>query len=279
MTSLCNLFAIFGLFQKKEATPTEVFRYRVVRSKNNDTASSQQHQNHPTTEVARYRIVQSKTTKCETPSDNDTATAQQHQHYPRDFSLVLTEGSVVQFQHPHGAIVNATNEGCLGGGGVDGAISDAGGEKLRQHRLALPILPSRNDKEAGDEDTKRCCTGDAKITGPGRYGSLGVQYVIHAVGPMYFLYRKEEETADELLRAAYRKSLERAKERRLGAVAFSLLSSSIFRGRRSLEAVLRIGVEAICEFGGYEGLEEVHLFGFRKEEIDVLQKILSEIET
>lgn len=36
-----------------------------------------------------------------------------------------------------------------------------------------------------------------------------------------------------------------------------------------------IGVEAICEFEGYEGLEEVHLFVFRKQEIDILQKVLN----
>ncbi len=43
-------------------------------------------------------------------------------------------------------------------------------------------------------------------------------------------------------------------------VAFSLISLSIFRGTlRSKEEVLRIGIEAVCEFKGYNELQEVHL--------------------
>ena len=193
----------------------------------------------------------------------------------RPFSLVLNRGSIVQFQHPNGAIVNAANEGCIGGGGVDGCISDAGGRTLRKHRLALPIL-----EESEESKGVRCPTGQAKITGPGRYGSLGVEYVIHAVGPEYAMRYGNEaqnEVDDGLLRSAYWESMMRAKEQRLEAVAFSLLSAGIFRGRRNLEAVLRIGVEAICDFGGYEELKEVHLFGFTDNEIVTLQQIASGI--
>ena len=37
-----------------------------------------------------------------------------------NISLMIAQGSVVDFSSPHkGAIVNAANEGCLGGGGVE----------------------------------------------------------------------------------------------------------------------------------------------------------------
>lgn len=158
-----------------------------------------------------------------------------------------------------GAIVNAANERCLGGGGVDGAISNAGGYKLFKDREALPIL---------SEHEVRCHTGSAVITGPNRYGSLRVNYVVHAVGPAYFLFSdamsdedstedatdtKRDESdefaeSDALLRSAYQESLERCRENGITDVAFSLLSAGIFRGKRSLNDVLFIGVTAIRDW-------------------------------
>jgi len=189
------------------------------------------------------------------------------------FSLVITQGSVLDFKHPLGAIVNAANDECIGGGGVDGAISVAGGKLLHKHRVALPVI----ENEDSDYEI-RCPTGQAKITGPGRYGRLGVDYVIHAVGPIYGSSHEKGEVAllDELLRSAYLESMMRARENKLKAVGFSLLSAGVFRGCRSLEAVLKIGMDAICDFGGYEELEEVHLFGFQMTEIEVLLQIASE---
>ena len=46
--------------------------------------------------------------------------------------------SVVNFTGD--AIVNAANEGCIGGGGIDGEINRRGGELLHQARNQLPVL-------------------------------------------------------------------------------------------------------------------------------------------
>ena len=112
--------------------------------------------------------------------------------------LTVVRGSVVDFASPFGAIVNAANEGCLGGGGVDGAISNAGGINLYNDRLALPIVYRGG---------VRCPTGLAKLTGPGDYGKLQVPFVVHAVGPQYFAYPNFVQP-DKLLRSAYQTSLE-----------------------------------------------------------------------
>jgi hypothetical protein len=53
--------------------------------------------------------------------------------------LVCSQGSVVAFRGC--AIVNAANRGCLGGGGVDGAISSAGGDALDQRLVTHAEKP------------------------------------------------------------------------------------------------------------------------------------------
>mmetsp|Transcript_24917 Transcript_24917/g.33028 ORF Transcript_24917/g.33028 Transcript_24917/m.33028 type:complete len:251 (-) Transcript_24917:1299-2051(-) len=191
------------------------------------------------------------------------------------FTLVISQGSVVDFSYPpnknKSAIVNAANEGCLGGGGVDGAITDAGGPNLAKDRLSLPIETS--EKGWGNV---RCKTGDAKITGPNSYGSLHVPFVIHAVGPNYRAYDSPDE-GDSLLSSAYKASLDRAKEAKLEAVAFSLLSAGIFRGSKSRKDVLQIGMQAIFDFESYDELKEVHVCGFSEAEVDALVEIANEM--
>mmetsp|Transcript_22974 Transcript_22974/g.35249 ORF Transcript_22974/g.35249 Transcript_22974/m.35249 type:complete len:219 (+) Transcript_22974:47-703(+) len=185
----------------------------------------------------------------------------------RNFNLVISRGSVVEWSHntQSSAIVNAANEGCLGGGGVDGAIGDAGGDMLFEDRMNLP------QQQPG----VRCQTGSAVMTGPNSYGSLNVPYVIHAVGPDYMQYDTEEEMAqgDELLSSAYTTSLECGKSKNIEAIAFALLSAGIFRGKRSVDEVLQIGIDAICKFDGYPSLQEVHLCAFNQKEANALIRI------
>jgi O-acetyl-ADP-ribose deacetylase len=62
------------------------------------------------------------------------------------------------------AIVNAASECCLGGGGIDGAINNAGGRTLIADRRSLPIIT-----HGGGGNGVRCHTGNAVITGPNSY--------------------------------------------------------------------------------------------------------------
>ena len=181
------------------------------------------------------------------------------------FHLIINKGSVTNFQNAKGAIVNAANTACLGGGGVDGFISAAGGKRLLKDRKKLPEIISNGR-------TVRCPVGEAKITGPGNYNRLSVPYVIHAVGPSYWEFDNPEE-ADELLTSAYKQSLNRAEETELEAVAFCLLSAGVFRGWRRLDAVLRIALETICQFEGYQQLEEIHVFAFSEIEAKTILQV------
>jgi len=213
-----------------------------------------------------------------------------------------------------GGIVNAANEGCLGGGGVDGAITHAGGPTLAHDRLALPILntttmmtsttrttttnrgsnPGRRIRNSGMETRHhgsiRCRTGSAVMTGPGNYGELKVPFVIHAVGPDYHEYDDGDSIVpDRLLQSAYQTSLDLCQEYQITDVAFALLSSGVYRGRRNLKDILSIGIKAIQDWShkkdndddGFNQLEmslkTVTLCGFSDPEVSALTEICTEI--
>ena len=55
--------------------------------------------------------------------------------------------------------------------------------------------------------------------------------------------------------------MQRAQEKEVKSIGFSLISASIFRGDQTLEKVLEMGVDGVLA-GAYEGLEEVHLCAF-----------------
>jgi len=187
--------------------------------------------------------------------------------------IYLARGSVLDFTDGKAgkkmAIVNAANESCINGGGVDGAITRAGGPELRKAREKLPLV-------AGNT---RCWTGDAKITVG---GSLKVEYCIHAVGPCYQDYSMGKEPQkytkdqmDVLLYKAYSNALQRAEENKIEKVAFSLISAGLFRGGRSLQRLLGIAVDAVgdsLQKKSAKYVKEVYLVAYKPDEFDELKK-------
>ncbi len=152
------------------------------------------------------------------------------------------------------AIVNAANNRLLGGGGVDGAI----------HRAAGPGLLNECRKLGG------CETGSAKITGA---YELPCKKVIHAVGPIYDPWQKEESA--ELLAGCYITSLKLAVENECKSIAFSCLSTGIY-GYPSLAAA-SVAIKAVRGFlEGESGdqLDKVVFCTFEMKDVDAYNKFI-----
>jgi O-acetyl-ADP-ribose deacetylase len=120
--------------------------------------------------------------------------------------LTIERGSVVELGRHVGAIVNAANEHLAPGGGVCGAIHDAGGPAI----------------EAECRRIGRCATGSAVAT---TAGLLDADAVIHAVGPVW---RGGLSGEADLLASAYASSLAVAEQRGLASIAFPSLSTGIY---------------------------------------------------
>jgi O-acetyl-ADP-ribose deacetylase len=139
-------------------------------------------------------------------------------------ALELTLGDITEQQVD--AIVNAANHMLAGGGGVDGAIHDAGGPAIM-------------------EETRRrypdgCPTGSAVTTGAGR---LRAKFVIHAVGAVWRGGKSGEEA---LLASAYRSALQLAAEQGCTSVALPALSAGAYG--YPLDDAAQVAVRAASDF-------------------------------
>ena len=163
--------------------------------------------------------------------------------------IVLLEGDLTT--QDVDAIVNAANSTLLGGGGVDGAIHQAGGpsilaecEELR--RTAFPDgLP----------------TGRAVATGG---GDLPARWVIHTVGPVY---RTSDDPAGELA-SCHAEALRVADELGARAVAFPAISTGAFG--YPIDEAAAVAVAAVRN--AETAVEEVRFVLFGREALEAFEQ-------
>jgi O-acetyl-ADP-ribose deacetylase (regulator of RNase III) len=139
------------------------------------------------------------------------------------------------------AIVNAANEGCLGGGGVDGAI----------HSAAGPLLMRECATFHG------CATGHTRIT---KGYNLPARTVLHTVGPV-------GERPSEL-RSCYKTCMQLARRHHLRSVAFCCVSTGIFGYplANATKIALAVTVQDVLAAPIAGGIESVVFACFRAEE-------------
>jgi aminoacylase len=179
--------------------------------------------------------------------------------------LRIKQGSVVKFRGD--AIVNAANEQGLDGGGLDGAINQAGGTDLTRARMALPVVGDPSEQV-------RIPTGTAVLTTAG--GSLAVRHVVHAVGPN-FREMASQQAGEDLLRSAYKNVVDVLRTNNLRQVGCCLISAGVYRGNLSLAQVIFIALTTLAkELASAPGIR-LTLFGFTSEEFTTLNSVFAQI--
>ncbi|NFP89996.1 ADP-ribose-binding protein [Clostridium sporogenes] len=141
------------------------------------------------------------------------------------------------------AIVNAANSSLLGGGGVDGAIHRAGGNKILEECKSIV------------SKIGQLKTGEAVITSG---GNLKAKYVIHTVGPIWHGGHNNEEA---LLFNCYKNSVKLACENNIKTVAFPNISTGVYGYPKDLAAKVAYNAvkESLIE---YKNIEEVRFVCF-----------------
>jgi O-acetyl-ADP-ribose deacetylase (regulator of RNase III) len=171
------------------------------------------------------------------------------EHKIRGRTLRLRQGDITTV--PADVLVNAANSALAGGGGVDGAIHRAGGPSIM---AACRVIGG-------------CPTGDAVVTGA---GNLSARYVIHAVAPVW---KGGTQAEAELLRNAYRRSLEQADAVGARSVSFPSLGTGAYRFPLNLAADIAIST-VLGYLTGNTALDEVIFVLFSESDLQAYETTL-----
>lgn len=134
--------------------------------------------------------------------------------------LTLKEGNIILLDVD--AIVNAANRNLILGGGVAGAIRNAGGPSIQEECNTIGPID----------------VGEAVMTNA---GNLKTKHVIHAAGPV-----QGEGREDTKLRNATLNSLKIANENKLKDIAFPAISTGIFDF--PMQECSEIMIQTVMEF-------------------------------
>ena len=134
----------------------------------------------------------------------------------RDIVISLVLGDITKDSSD--AIVNAAHEALMGGGGVDGAIHRAAGERLISECRELPK----------DSSGVRCKVGHAHMTGG---YNLAARYVIHTVAPKFIgsivsgVYKSVKNGTDKDMENCYYNCIDLAEKNGIKSMAFPSLGT------------------------------------------------------
>lgn len=152
------------------------------------------------------------------------------------------------------ALVNAANSQLVGGGGVDGAIHARGGPSIMRE------LDRIRARQGG------CPTGQAVITTAGR---LKAKYVIHTVGPIYSGQGKDA----ELLASCYRSSLKIATDNGIRSLAFSSISTGVYR--YPIEKAAPVAIDTVFTELPNDYFREIHFVLFSDRDYEIYRQLLA----